>query len=241
MASSDGATRLTEAHRLSQVEVANTTTRMLARAWDVVIDPINLDASAPPWLRLSGGVVRAQARTSAVLSARYYTAFRRLEVGEPFIVEPLTQLDMDAVNTSLRVTGPIAARRAQTTELLERAMQIGRSMSARSGARHALNAGRNTLSAAIDNDSACLGYARATGGIACSFCMMLASRGAVYKSDTAYFRSHDGCSCTAEPVYTTSPTLPAGAEQARELWDQATAGLSGDAARNAFRRAVQAP
>jgi len=102
-----------------------------------------------------------------------------------------------------------------------------------------MNCGRDTVMAAVESDSECIGFARATGGVACSFCAMLASRGAVFKSsDSGGFQAHDGCNCTVEPVYSSNPVLPPGAEQYRDLWDEATAGLGGVDARNAFRRAL---
>lgn len=238
MASSDAAARLTEAHRLAQVDVSTRTVGMMARAWDAVMDPFDLDVTTPEWLRLGDAIVRTQAQTSARLSARYYSLFRRLELDATFPVEPVVNLPAEQVATSLRVTGPVAAQRAQVSETTERAMQIGRSMSSRSASRLALSGGRDTISGAIAGDPRCVGYARATGGLACSFCSMLASRGAVYKADTVTFRAHDGCNCTAEPRFDNAPELTPSAQRARDLWDESTAGLSGAEARNAFRRAI---
>lgn len=49
------------------------------------------------------------------------------------------------------------------------------------------------------------------------------------------------CSCTAEPVYHGDAAWPAGARRHQEPWRNATAGLGGQDAVNAFRKAVAAP
>lgn len=237
MAATEAGARLTEAHRLAQVQVSEGTTRLMARAWDATIDPFNL-AEHSRFIQLGGAIVQTHAEQSALLSARYYATYRGIELGEPLAVDALADLPSGQVSTSLWVTGPVAAQRAQAIHPTERAMQIGRSMSARSASRLALEGGRQTIASAIQGDSRCVGYARATGGLSCAFCSMLASRGAVYKADTVRFRAHDGCNCTAEPRFDNDPELTPSAEVYRDLWDESTAGLSGDEARNAFRRAL---
>ncbi|MGH8794551.1 MAG: hypothetical protein ACRDXX_18115, partial [Stackebrandtia sp.] len=51
---------------------------------------------------------------------------------------------------------------------------------------------------------------------------------------------HDGCRCTAEPVYSRAAPWPDDARELDRLWRDSTRGLSGAAARRAFRRAVDA-
>lgn len=61
---------------------------------------------------------------------------------------------------------------------------------------------RDTIITNRKQDPACVGWKRITRGAkSCSFCRMLADRGAVYKKDTATFASHDDCMCTAAPVF----------------------------------------
>jgi hypothetical protein len=75
--------------------------------------------------------------------------------------------------------------------------------------RHARDAGREAVVDAARNDPAALGYARrALSGNPCAFCLMLVSRGPVYKDASAALRRdgesepyHDGCSCLAVPVF----------------------------------------
>ena len=75
--------------------------------------------------------------------------------------------------------------------------------------RHGAAAGRDAIVDAARHDRRALGYARATVGLEnCAFCLMLVSRGPVYKSeDTALLRDgafepyHNSCDCIAVPVY----------------------------------------
>ncbi|MEO3851747.1 hypothetical protein ABGB09_29665 [Streptomyces sp. B8F3] len=75
--------------------------------------------------------------------------------------------------------------------------------------RHARDAGREAIVDAARHDPAALGYARrALSGNPCAFCLMLVSRGPVYKTATsALLRDgggepyHDHCSCVAVPVF----------------------------------------
>lgn len=50
-------------------------------------------------------------------------------------------------------------------------------------------------------DGQAVGWRRITRAGGCSFCRMLADRGAVYREKTVRFAAHDHCSCTAEPVF----------------------------------------
>lgn len=61
---------------------------------------------------------------------------------------------------------------------------------------------RDTIITNRKQDPQAVGWKRITRGAkSCSFCRMLADRGAVYRKDTATFASHDDCMCTAAPVF----------------------------------------
>jgi hypothetical protein len=59
---------------------------------------------------------------------------------------------------------------------------------------------RDTITANRRRDPEAVGWQRVSAG-GCSFCRMLASRGAVYRAETARFASHTNCHCTAQPVF----------------------------------------
>lgn len=95
----------------------------------------------------------------------------------------------------------------------------------------------------IDNvaqDRQARGWARDAKPGACAFCAMLATRGVVYKSEaSADFQAHDHCHCVAVPVYRDEKYVaPLYVQEWTDLWKVSTSGLSGNAARNAFRRAL---
>lgn len=61
---------------------------------------------------------------------------------------------------------------------------------------------RDTIITNRKQDPQAIGWKRITrGSKSCSFCRMLADRGAVYRKETATFASHDDCMCTAAPVF----------------------------------------
>ena len=59
---------------------------------------------------------------------------------------------------------------------------------------------RDTITTNRQRDPEAVGWQRVSAG-GCSFCRMLASRGAVYKEASARFASHTNCHCTAQPVF----------------------------------------
>lgn len=242
MAATVEASRLTEAHRLAQARLGVLTARQVLAAWPL-LDFDDLDGSFGRWLLVVTRLVQAQRRASAALAAGYLTTFRTLELGitsEPFTPTLADPVDENSLSTSMLVTGPAALRSASARGVpFAKAVDLARAGSSRSAMRHALNGGRDTIAETIKADAKALGYARATSGRACAFCLMLASRGPVYKSAVSGdFHAHDGCGCSVEPVYRKDADWPAGGRAAQKMWKESTKGLSGQEAVNAFRQAV---
>lgn len=241
MAATAEAARLTEAHRLAQSRLGAQVVRQMLLTWPL-LDIGDLDRTFERWLRVVVPLVQANRRTSSALAANYIRTFRVLELGVdtrpivPVIAEPAP---VEAVTTSMLVTGPAALRANLAKKVpLERAMSTAAARSARSAMRHVLAGGRETIDQTVANDSRALGWARATSAKACHFCAMLASRGPVYSEATVGFHAHDGCSCSAEPVYRRDADWPAGSRRYRDLWNEATTGQSGADAQLAFRQAL---
>lgn len=114
----------------------------------------------------------------------------------------LAVFDAPRVQASLAVTGPVSIKRAMMRGVnLDEAVEVAGGRTAAAGMRHALTGGRQTIIHSVADDHAARGWRRVASGKACEFCSMLAGRGAVYGPDTGHFAAHDGCSCTAEPVY----------------------------------------
>jgi hypothetical protein len=60
---------------------------------------------------------------------------------------------------------------------------------------------RETITSSSIADPRASGWQRISRGASCSFCRMLASRGAVYKQGTATFAAHHDCNCGAVPSW----------------------------------------
>lgn len=86
------------------------------------------------------------------------------------------------------------------------------------------------------DDPASARYYREVDESPCAFCRMLASRGAVYRSDedaSGGFRAHFRCGCQALPAFS-DDDVPEFNREMSELWDEVTAGLGGADARKAW-------
>jgi hypothetical protein len=126
---------------------------------------------------------------------------------------------------------------------LEEAFAAALALTLGTAYRYTADGGRFTIQNTAEHDRTALGWARVTDGNPCYFCAMLASRGPVYKSQSSALlradgrKYHNGCGCTAEPVYNRDQPWPGDARRYQQLWKTSTAGLRGKAAINAFRRA----
>lgn len=145
----------------------------------------------------------------------------------------------DRAEKSLLITGPGELKRLAKLRQDERkAKAAALALAAGTAARLVTDGGRKTTIQTVKADRVAQGWSRTTGPSPCSFCVMLASRGPVYRSErTAGFQPHDNCMCQATPVFSREDWV--GRDQQREwshLWREVTKGYSGDGARKAFRR-----
>lgn len=154
-----------------------------------------------------------------------------------------------AAEVSLIVTGPVG-QKSKTSR--GKPLQVARDESfveaAGAATRHVLTGGRQSLLTLVEGDMKAIGWIRVTDGDPCSFCAMLASRGAVYKqasfsqSDPRFegpgeFKVHDSCACTMEVVYSRQAAWPGRGDEFYRLWrDNIRGKYSGKDARNAWRR-----
>lgn len=244
----------TQTHRRAQGTLATLVVRDVLELWSM-LDPRRLDATTPAWLRLVLPLLDRHRETSARLASDYYQRFRAIEIpdAQPFI--PAPRADLDAwrrpAEVSLLVTGPGTVKRlsGRGIDPDEAAISAAGPSVAAAAIRLVADAGRAELDDAIEDDPIALGWMRVTSATPCAFCAMLASRGPVYPSESAALdttrggvreRYHDGCLCTVEPVLDPATDWPDSSRRFADLWETTTAGKSGAAARNAFRRALQA-
>jgi hypothetical protein len=197
---SAAARRLTHAHRVAQGHLGLQTIARMRLLWPL-LDPNKLDTTFDRWLLAAVPVVQAQRSISARLAANYLATFKVLELGVGARIAPVLEetVDPTALATSLLVTGPVSIKRAMMRSLaIDQAVDIAEASSSAAAMRHVLDGGRDTILSTGKADRDATGYERVTSGKACDYC---SEREGIRFDDDVVFRPHDGCQCTAEPVY----------------------------------------
>lgn len=140
----------------------------------------------------------------------------------PVVISRPTPEDREAIRTSLLVTGPVSIKKAAAQGRFGQAVIASAfTMVAASAARHVQQGGWGTVQETVRQDSEALGWARAASANACAFCALLASRGPVYREETADFDAHDGCGCGIEPVYGDNYQWPENSREFRAAYEAA--------------------
>lgn len=223
-------------------------TRLLVR--DVrglrrLILPSRLRESVPDWLAAMNTIVAQYARTSAALAADFYDAQREAAgVPGPFTVPVADPPPDEQTEASLRwATKDLWPREPDEATLAQLQPMDVRLAQAEKKAEQVAqklvtDTGRGTVREAVRQDRQATAWARAAARGACAFCKLLASRGAVYKQDTAKFRAHDGCHCGVVPVFKGQRfELSDHAKEWERIYREFAAPHSGDQLR-LFRRAL---
>ena len=193
--------RLAEAHRLAQARIGAQTVKEVL-AVSKLLDPTDLPGSFRTWLTVLVPLISRQRSVSARTAANYLTTHRALVLGigtqTPVLAE---QLPVEAFTTSMVVCGPATIRRLTGSgSTIENAVRVAQVRTSRAAMRHALNGGRETITQTVAADPRASGWERVTSGAPCAFCAGLA--GLTFAAEeSASFECHDGCSCSAEPVY----------------------------------------
>lgn len=241
MPSADG-WLLADKHRRAQALLASQVSGDVSRAWPL-LDPHDLDRSFPRYATALGTTTRARRSISEGLARGFYRTLRADEgVTGSLTMAAAPALVPERILTSLRVTGPVAWKRALSRGADPMAAsRIAQGATTRSLTRHVLDGGRGAVLSAMMGDDKAHGYMRVSDGKPCAFCAMLVSRGAVYKAEaTADFKSHDGCGCGCVPFWEATPAHSRQAESFGDLWARSGARFSGARALAEFRRAYEA-
>ncbi|MGW7327487.1 VG15 protein [Streptomyces sp. NPDC054840] len=212
-----------------------------------LIIPSRLAESVPEWITAVRALVEQYGAASASLSADYYEAERvAAAVTGRFTVPLVGPPPEEQVENSLRwATKDLWERDPEdpaTTEAQLEPMDIRLEQAEKKAEAVAqklvADQGRGTVQEAVRQDRQATAWARAAALGACAFCKMLASRGIVYKQDTAGFRSHDGCHCGVIPVFKGQKfELSAHAREWERIYRDYAAPYPGDQLRR-FRRAL---
>lgn len=205
-------------------------------------------------------VARVHPLVERARAQSYVLSVRHMQAGAPVRPAPLREYPPDAVELAIRDVVEQASRpRVRVSEVDPTAMdrrsrkprvRVQDKLGARL-ARHAHQAGRDAAVDTAEQSGETVGWARVlTGAENCAWCVMLSSRGPVYRSEQSASTAsgkrgnraagesyHDNCDCQAVLVH-------AGRdwdgrerfELAEDLWTVATKGYSGKAALNALRR-----
>lgn len=260
---------LSRAHRSSQDLLTRTLARLLLAQYRHYITGQQSADDIARWLSASLPVVENYHGRSAAVAETFYARSRSLvdAVGEPPEARPVSLVD-EAVQTSLMVTGVVGLMKkldAQMPPALARKQAGDATVGA--AVRHALEGGRTYIQDVVTKDKIALGYYRQTREGCCSFCALLASRGAVFQEDSfadsdpdwlndpdmpSSEKVHDRCHCSMWPVYrrTGNPLddAPESSKLHRALWEAVVRPggpgtqtlYTGKDAMNAFRRAYDA-
>ncbi|MFD5577307.1 hypothetical protein [Streptomyces pseudogriseolus] len=202
-------------------------------------------ASASDWIAAVGSLVDQYSAASAAAAATSYEEQRvAAGVRGSFIPDPASAPPEEQVEATLRWAasdvwdgGDTATAHARAEGAVERLV---------------LNRGRDTMQQAVRRDREAVAWARGAALGACSFCKLMASRGAVYESAgtagreadarfegaTGEAKYHNFCHCVIIPVFRgqTFQLSPQAAEWDR-LYREYAQGHPGEQLR-LFRRAL---
>lgn len=166
----------------------------IASAFDIIdtSDPSTLAT----FLTAMRGLTRKFGLVSAAHAARFYTAERDAAgVSGKFTPTLAPTANATKVETSLRWA---------TKDLWtgEPDLETARTNVIGVADKNVLDTGRLTTLDAVKQDRKAVGWAREVEPGACAFCLLLATRGAAYRSQgSSSFESHDHCRCIAVPVF----------------------------------------
>lgn len=132
---------------------------------------------------------------AAALAMDYYEFAREAaEVPGMFIPTPAALPPPERFDQSIRwAVGSIVGEDPTFKGL---AARLGGSIS-----RAVTDVATDTLVGATHSDGRARGWSRILEPGACPFCRMLSDRGAVYRSSTVRFASHDNCRCSVAPEF----------------------------------------
>ena len=211
-----------------QAHISKATAQQVVRLWKR-IDPTKMDR--PAVIEFITGAIRqitsAYGELAAVAAAEFYDELREIggfsgKAAVPVAGRPSEEQLKAVVRWGI---GPLWEETPRPDAALKRL--VG------STQRLSLQPGRQTIYQMAKRDR--IRYAHVPRGKTCAFCMMLASRGAVYTSQQPHY--HDRCDCVSTPIWS-EDDLPDINRELNEEWQQATRGTRNQAA--AWREHVKA-
>lgn len=243
------ATQAAERHQVGQEALGSLVPAAVLRAWPL-LDFHDIKGTLPDFITALTAIVRRFGGMSAVAALDHY-ASQRLAAGVPGSPSLRMPPDPAASVVEQAVRGAVAPLYGPVTADAEKAALEAVDAEVE---KLVLDYGRQAITDAVKSDRQARAWARVPNADACAFCLMLATRGAVYASAEAagrrdattkwadakgYINSfHPNCRCTVEPVFGVYEKT-ARVRAAEDLWKSSTKGLYGKDALKAFRRAVE--
>jgi len=192
---------VTRAYREQNLALRAATIQDLQRLWPALRYD-QLAETFPTWFTAVSSTIKDGRIQAADLAAQYLRD-HRAQVGirgEP-VIDLVTEIAAGQMQASMLVTSLVAVKQSTAAgKAPQQAMTDAFVMSSGAATRLILDAGRDTVRMSSIADPRIAGWKRVGVG-RCEFCRMLLGRGAVYSEATAYFQSHDHCTCSAEPEY----------------------------------------
>lgn len=195
-------------------------------------------------------VLQRRAAAARLAVASYRRSRQAAGVGGLFVPSSADPPPVELVDATADIMGPGSYRRAlKAGKSPEQARRSAGVQLSGAATRLVTNGGRETTVEAVRDDPKAIGWARVSDGDPCSWCAVMISRGAVYKTaGTAgqdkndrfighgQFKWHSHCGCSAIPIWSRDDPHLETAADLYDLWKQHTVGYSGNDALNAFRR-----
>lgn len=216
------------------------------------LDLLNLRQSLPAFKAAVAVEVQRHAQASATLAGRQYRQ-QRVAAGvgggftpapaRPPTVQQIAQAVDWAVQPLWDSSIPVSTfpgAPQETIQVAGSAIADAKARVAAASEKLVLDVGRDTVIGNVQRDRQAKGWARIPELGACHFCALLATRGAVYRTEkSASFKSHDNCRCHVEPVFSAyEPT--AQIRKWQSLYNSVAAPLTDSAdKRRAFRQAFE--
>ena len=230
---------LAEQFRMRQAYAATQAILDILGIWGL-LKPGDIRSSWPAIRTALAALIRDRFATAAADGNAYYLQARTAAGVLGDLPEmSLPPMPEDAlIQATLDSTGPYTLlAKIKAAEPVAQAAQTTGTKVSEAAARLILNGARQAVLQAVTEDSEAVGWMRVTASDPCAWCAMLASRGAVYKSEeSASFDAHYRCRCSAQCVFSREDAKALRNAPLAQEWQQATAGYSGKDALNAWRR-----
>lgn len=231
---------LADAFRAQQAYLAGVAIRDILAIW-AQLDLGDVRASWPALRTALAALIRDRFAVNAAAGNAYFLQARSAAgVTEeiPLLSLP-PALDEELIDITLDSTGPwgLLARIKTATQTVPQAVENTGVILSGAGSRLILNGARQAILQSVQEDAAAVAWYRVTAADPCSFCAMIASKGAVFKSEQAAgFLAHNRCHCSAAPAFSAEDVKALRDNDLYQQWKQATRGYSGKNALNAWRR-----